>query len=190
MTGNFEWSDDFDQPELDLAWNFLRAPKGNWVRIDAEAKQLIIKPQTVSLASTENPSWLARRVHHSTYDVETTLLAPEQSVAAGLAALIREDHYYYVGVRYVDTQYEAFLEKAEGGPAEQIAAIPLPGLDAGDSLKLRIEADKESISFYVEPSNGDRMAVAENEDGRILTTTVAWGFIGTMIGPYARLELE
>lgn len=188
-TGNFAWRDEFTDATLGFEWNFLRTPKGNWASVDTAKGHLLIAPQVHDLDSLENVSWLATRQHHSTFDAATRLQAPVEGVSAGVAALIREDYYFYCGVRLVDGEYVAFLEKAENGKAVEVAATPIAGLAPGEWLTLSIEAAKAEISFYVQAEGGPRLSVAEGEDATILTTTRAWSFVGAQMGPYARLEL-
>ena len=186
ITGNFKWRDDFDDSELGYEWMYLRTPEGDWLEFeDGKAK---IQPKDVSLSELENPSWIARRQHHSTYDAATRFEAPEAGASAGVAAFIREDFYYYCGIRQTADGYEAFLEKAENGPAKVVATQPLKGLKAGQPVTLSIVGEKEHISFYVKTPKGKKVTVAEDEDATVLTTTRAWSFIGAMMGPYARLE--
>lgn len=185
-TGNFAWHDDFEDPELGYEWMYLRTPKDQWLEIDDS--QLRITPKPASLDELTNPSFISRRQQHSTYNAATRFEAPTEGVSAGVAAFIREDHYFYLGIRKADDGYIAFLEKAENSQAKVVAEKPIYRLAPGEPVKMRIIGKKENISFYIETGDGEQITIAENEDATILTTTRAWGFIGAMMGPYARLE--
>lgn len=187
-TGNFSWTDEFEAPNLGLEWAMLRTPVGDWYEIGEG--ELKITPKPDSLSGKGNPSWMARRQQHHSYQATTRFTVPEEGVAAGVAALIREDHHFFCGVRKVGKHYEAFLEKAENGPASVVASKRLKGVSEGDFLTLKVVGAKESISFFIETEDGRVTTVSENEDATILTTTKAWGFIGAMMGPYVRLEAE
>jgi alpha-N-arabinofuranosidase len=52
-------------------------------------------------------------------------------------------------------------------------------------LYLKIEGHAQAYSFYVAVEPGKWCSVAENIDGRILSTPVAGGFVGTYIAMYA-----
>ncbi|MDQ8180051.1 glycoside hydrolase family 43 protein [Pelagicoccus sp. SDUM812005] len=185
-TGNFAWRDDFDDPELGYEWMYLRTPQERWLNI--EGGKLKITPRSVTLAELKNLSWISRRQQHSSYQAATQFAAPEAGTSAGVAAFIREDYHYYCGIRKTEHGYEAFLEKAEDGPARVVASQTLSGLEAGQSVTLRIVGEKADISFFLETPDGRILTLARNEDATLLTTTRAWNFIGAMMGPYARLE--
>ncbi len=185
-TGNFTWRDDFDKPELGYEWMYLRTPTDQW--LDLSDGNLKIQPKSVALNELQNPSFISRRQQHATFDAATSFAAPSAGTSAGVASFIREDYYFYCGIRQTETGYEAFLEKAEDGPAKVVASVPLAKLEAGQNVQLKIVSDKANVSYYIETPDGHTVAVAENEDATILTTTRAWGFIGAMMGPYARLE--
>ncbi len=80
---------------------------------------------------------------------------------------------------------QVFLERNAGkGPQ-----IVVEHLDcrAAQSLQLRISADGANYSFYYDAGQGWK-ALRENDDGSILSTEVAGGFVGTVLGPFARQE--
>ena len=185
-TGNFTWKDDFDNPKLGYECMYLRTPNDKW--LDLSGGTLKISPKPVSLDELENPSFISRRQQHATFDAATSFEAPAAGTSAGVASFIREDYYFYCGIRQTEDGYEAFLEKAENGLAKVVASHPIANLKAGQNVKLSIVTDNAEVSYYIETPDGKTIIVAENEDATILSTTRAWGFIGAMMGPYARLE--
>jgi alpha-N-arabinofuranosidase len=55
----------------------------------------------------------------------------------------------------------------------------------GSSYNLKVSAHEQSYSFYVSTQPEEWCTVAENVDGRILSTPVAGGFVGAYIAMYA-----
>jgi alpha-N-arabinofuranosidase len=53
------------------------------------------------------------------------------------------------------------------------------------SIYLKVEAHEQSYNFYVAETPGQWRPLAENVDGRILSTPVAGGFVGAWIAMYA-----
>lgn len=52
-------------------------------------------------------------------------------------------------------------------------------------LYLKVEAREQAYSFYAASEPGSWFPVAEDVDGRILSTPVAGGFVGAYIAMYA-----
>jgi alpha-N-arabinofuranosidase len=53
------------------------------------------------------------------------------------------------------------------------------------AMRLRISGDGPNYSFYYDVGKGWQ-ALRENDDGSILSTEVAGGFVGTVLGPLVR----
>jgi xylan 1,4-beta-xylosidase len=146
---------------------------------------LRVRPLPVNLDEKRNASFLARRQQHLSFDASTALKPPAAGgVSAGLAAYQNESHWYFFGVRRVGKALQVFLERDAGqGPqivtGTSIALVP--------SLQLRISADGPNYSFFYDGGQGWQ-SLRENDDGSILSTEVAGGFVGTVLGPFARQE--
>lgn len=147
-----------------------------------------------SRRATASTSWqtrppLARRQQHSSYEAATRLRIPDTGVSRASAPFSGGTTiYYYFGVRRKADERVAFLEKAEDGAAAVVARAKLGKTAAGEWITLGMTAETAELDFHIELPNGEKRMIAENEDATILTTTKAWGFIGAMFGPYARLE--
>ena len=77
------------------------------------------------------------------------------------------------------------LFQHRAGQTTQIVAttrIPKPA-----PLRFRIRADGKQYSFDYDAGKGWQ-ALTENDDGSILSTRTAGGFVGTVLGPFARQE--
>ncbi len=186
LSGNFAWRDEFDQPRLDRAWLRVRVPKTAWADLAAKPGALTIHPLAEDLDTLRNPSFLARRQQHLVFEASTALDVPVRpGVAAGIAAFQNEAHWYFLGVRRTaGGKAQLFLEKSAGKPAETIATATLA---AGKTLKLKIAGNEGAYSFGYDDGDGWRW-LRQGEDGTILSTDVAGGFVGATLGPYARSE--
>lgn len=185
-TGNFTWRDEFDTPELDRAWMFVRVPKQPWADLNVQAGQLAIHPLTEGLDTLRNPSFLARRQQHLAFEASTALEVPaEAGTAAGIAAFQNETHWYFLGVRRNGGQAQLFLEKRSGETVETLASTLIePSAD----LKLKIAGNGGAYSFAYDADGRGWQWLKQNDDGTILSTDVAGGFVGATLGPYARDE--
>lgn len=190
LTGNFSWQDDFSASTLDLQWNTLRKFDQSWLSLNNQ--QLSLKPG-VSLSSFDQPAFIGRRQQHMHFEASTQLQVPAATAnqasagaSAGIAAFQNETHHYYMGVRSKADGKELFLEKAAGAEPQQIAALPLTS-DA-TQIRLKISGQAGSINFYYALGNDDWQTVTTTQDAQILSTQVATGFVGTMLGLHSRQE--
>jgi len=186
MTGNFTWRDEFDGRRLDRAWMFVRVPKTDWARLDTRPGTLTVVPLAEGLDTLKNPAFLARRQQHIVFEASTSVSVPTSpGTAAGLAAFQNEGHWFFLGVRRIGEHSELFLEKSSGGTVKTIARATLA---TGPMLKLRISGDQAAYSFAYDADGAGWKPLRENEDGSILSTEFAGGFVGAVLGPHARLE--
>lgn len=186
FSGNFTWRDEFDKPKLDMAWMYVRVPKKSWADLASEAGTLTIHPLTEGLDTLRNPSFLARRQQHLAFEASTSLHAPrEKGVAAGLVAFQGEKYWYFLGVRHTGRGVELFLEKSSGKTRVVVAK---KRIEAVAALKLKITGNDGAYSFAYDVDGKDWQWLVQNDDGTILSTDVAGGFVGATLGPYARIE--
>ncbi|MBV8806423.1 MAG: family 43 glycosylhydrolase, partial [Sinobacteraceae bacterium] len=194
LTGNFTWRDEFDSPVLQSQWLNVRTPTQPWADLVRRPGWLTIHVLRVPLDSLQNMSFLARRQQHLAFDGSTALEPPTvPGVSAGLAAFQNENDWYFLGVRRrspAEAQpggrpLELFLEKRGG---KQTDIIAREGLKESRRLELKISADSRSYSFYFDEDGSGWKPLKENDDGSILSTDVAGGFVGAVVGPYARAD--
>ncbi len=194
LTGNFMWRDDFDGRDLEPSWLNVRVPKQPWADLAYRPGWLTIHALRVPLESLQNMSFLARRQQHLVFEAATVLETPvEPGLSVGLAAFQNENFWYFMGARRLrpantvtaDRPLELFLEKRGGQQTGMLARVLLK---EGARLKLKIAAEGRAYSFYFDPDGSGWRPLKENDDGSILSTDVAGGFVGAFVGPYARAE--
>lgn len=188
LSGNFTWRDEFDSPTPDFAWIQVHVPRHAWYDLHKHPGVLTIEPLAVTLSDRENPSFLARRQQHLAFDASTAFTLPNsERVTAGLAAFQSEDYWYFFGVQREGKQLHVFLEKKGGGAVERISETRIP---ATKQVKLKLSGDAREYSFFYDADGKGWKPLKERDDGSILSTDVAGGFVGAVVGPYARLEQQ
>jgi len=186
LGGNFTWRDEFDKPRLDPAWLFVRVPKTRWADLASTPGTLTIHPLAEGLDTLRNPSFLARRQQHMAFEAATALDVPRaRNVAAGLAAFQGENYWYFLGARRTDSGLELFLEKSSG---KARATIATAHVESASTLRLKIAGNGGAYSFAYEIDGKGWRWLKQDDDGTILSTDVAGGFVGATLGPYARIE--
>ena len=68
---------------------------------------------------------------------------------------------------------------------EVVAEVPAASGN-GEPLKLKIVARGPELDFYQSGTEGNWQSVALEQDGTILSTDKAGGFVGTLFGVYAQ----
>jgi xylan 1,4-beta-xylosidase len=106
----------------------------------------------------------------------------------GVVAFQNEDYYYFLGLTREAGKTMVRLEKHAGPPTSRsgtvVASAPITTLP-GAPIYLRIQANADKYDFlYAEQPDAWR-TLAGDQDGTILSTTVAKGFVGTMFGLFA-----
>jgi alpha-N-arabinofuranosidase len=111
--------------------------------------------------------------------------------SAGLAAFQNETHYFFLGIRRRDTGLQVFLERANSldhaGAPQAVANSEIPP-PSPEIVCLRIESNGRTYSFSSGTRLGEWQTLRDNEDGSILSTAVAGGFVGAYVGPFARID--
>jgi alpha-N-arabinofuranosidase len=192
LNGNFTWRDDFAGPTLAPVWNFLRGPAAAWLSLTEPPGGLTLHPRADPLTGHGEPSFVARRQQNAHCTAITSLRFPaEAGVSAGLVAFQNETHHFFLGVRSRAGGAEVFLERTagdeNGGRPQTIARADLPA-PTPETIQLRLTVDGRTCSFSYAARPGEWRVLKENEDATILSTRVAGGFVGTMLGLYARLD--
>ena len=182
LSGNFTVRDEF-AGKLGPEWLQVHVPKSSWPHLHDGA--VWIEPGKANLSDKINAHFLARRQQHSKFDASTELRPfLTGHASAGLAAYQNENYWYFLGIRNGPKNPQVFVERHAGADVQtyvnDLAAMPR-------SLKLRISGDGPRYSFYYDAGQGWN-ALRENDDGSILSTEIAGGFVGTVLGPFARQE--
>ena len=186
MTGPFQWTADFTGMRLPYALNMLRTPTSKWWSLDASRSALFLDPRPEDLDSKQDPSLIARRQQHGKFSssVQVQLAESDKPSDAGLVAFQNETHSFFVGVRLSpDGKRRVFLEKRNADIA-QVASADLPA-DARE-VSLKVEGSGATYRFYYQAGAGTWTQLGPNQDGTILSTKKAGGFVGTYIGMFAR----
>jgi alpha-N-arabinofuranosidase len=188
LSGNFTWRDEFDDAEPSPVWVSLRAPADDWLSLSDVPGAAALTARPDRLSSDAMPAFLARRQQHASFVATTSLSLPMSGeMSAGIVAFHNETHHFYLGIRKSDEGWTAFLERAAGAEADSIASDNFDADDAG-RVYLRIAGDGGEYSFSYSEDGASWHAIAENEDGTILSTKTAGGFVGTLLGLHARTE--
>ena len=171
--------DHFDGPSLSHHWNFVRTPREACYSLTERPGHLRLRLRPEALTEMANPSFVGRRQQHLSFAARTAFdFVPDgDGECAGLALLQNNDNHF----RFVRQGEEVVLTERKEGEERVLGSTA-----AGDGrCYLKVEARGQEYSFYCGTAPETWLPVAENVDGRVLSTQVAGGYTGAYVGMYA-----
>ncbi|MBN2744834.1 MAG: glycoside hydrolase family 43 protein [Marinilabiliaceae bacterium] len=180
--GNFTFTDNFSTPKLDYRWVGLRGPREAFVSVVKTGLQ--ISPFAVNIKEVKPTSTLFYRQQHSNFSFTTAMSYQPSSEndLAGLVCLQSEAFNYVFGVTKKGNDTYVVLQRTEKG-ASKIMASAKVTVKGAVSLQVKAEGDKYQFAYSLDGDN--YLNVGGIVSGDILSTNVAGGFTGSMIGLYA-----
>jgi alpha-N-arabinofuranosidase len=189
LSGNFDYRDDFSGPALGREWQLLRTPRETWYDFTSSPGSLTLRARPVDFTRGQ-PSFVGRRQQHLNASASTamTYVPRRDGDKAGLVALQNEDHYYFLGVTRKGGQTQIVVETHAGPSTDtpRVASVSHPiTLPSDAPVYLRVDARGGRYDFLYATRAGEWVPLFTDADGSILSTEVAGGFVGTMLGLYA-----
>ncbi len=175
--------DHFDRPELALQWNMLRTPYQPFWSLTARTGWLHLALLPARLSERVTPAFIGRRQQHINFAasacMEFTPAAPHES--AGIA-LVQNDafHFRCVCTRGASGDVVIRLEQRADGLESVIAEHTLPAFAGRAYWRVQAHGQSYQFAYALEPERW--MILADQVDGRILSTQRAGGFTGAYIG--------
>lgn len=180
--GNFTFEENFTSNTLDYRWIGLRGPRENFIAVTK--KGLKINPFLVNIKEVKPTSTLFYRQQHNSFTFATTLdykPASEKDLA-GITCLQNEKFNYVFGLTKKGNDTYILLERTENGESKIIASSKV---DIKKPVSLQVKATGDSYEFSYSLNGTDFENVGGPVSGDILSTNVAGGFTGALVGLYA-----
>ena len=173
--------EDFNDTTLAYHWNFLRTPRDEFYSLSERPGFLRLKLRPQQLAEQSNPSFVGRRQQHMHFIADSVMEFTPRSAneCAGLV-LVQNNNYHFRFIITWENEPVIQLIKRSKGQDELLASQPAHA----SYYFLKVTALEQNYSFYFS-TDGLWHTLAENVDGRILSTPVAGGFVGEYIAMYA-----
>ena len=180
--GNFTFADNFAAAIPDYRWIGLRGPREDFISIAKNG--LSIQPFAVNIKEVKPTSTLFYRQQHNSFTATTTLqfIPKSEKELAGITCLQSEKFNYVFGITKKDKDFYILLERTEKGQTKIIASQKI---DLKNPVSLQVKADGDNYRFSYSLNGTDFLNLGGTVSGDILSTNVAGGFTGAMIGLYA-----
>ena len=180
--GNFTFTDNFTVPKLDYRWIGMRGPREDFITTSKNG--LSIKPFAVSIKAVAPVSALFQRQQHQHFTATTTMkFTPKsENELAGLTCYQSERFNYVFGITKKDKDFYILLQKTEKGQSKIIASAKI---DVKMPVQLQVTAKGDEYKFNYSVDGVNFTNLGGTVSGDILSTNVAGGFTGSLIGLYA-----
>lgn len=180
--GNFTYTEDFMAKNLDFRWIAMRGPREEFITTGKNGLQ--ITPFAKSIKDVAPISALFHRQQHNAFNAMVTLKytpASEKDLA-GIACYQSEKFNYVFGITKSGTDHYLVLARTEKGVTRVIASEKI---DVRNPVRLQVEAQGDDVRFNYATGKQEFKNLGGTVSGDILTTNVAGGFTGNLIGLYA-----
>ena len=180
--GNFTFTDDFSSKKLDYRWIGLRGFREEFIQ--TTKKGLQINPFPVNIKEVEPTSTLFHRQQHNnfTFTTELDYKPAASNDLAGIVCLQSERFNYVFGITKKDNGYYLLLERTANGESKILASSKI---DIKNPIRLQVNAEGDDYKFNYSINGTDFENLGGVVSGDILSTDVAGGFTGSLIGLYA-----
>lgn len=181
--GNFTFTENFTSPQLDYRWIGLRGPREDFASVLKDGGLQIV-PFAVNMNEVKPTSTLFHRQQHTNFSFTTTMVytpKTEQDLA-GIACVQSEDFHYIFGVTKQGKDYYLVLERTEKGKS---AALASTKIDVKNPLQLQVKAVGDNYDFSYSTDGTNFVQLGNTVSGDILSTNIAGGFTGCLLGLYA-----
>ena len=184
-SGDFGFTDEFDGTTLGMEWIGLRTP-GKPVYTLGDG-QLAMDCSGSFGDLSGPPSFIGRRQQHHVASATTTFSFSPRSNGdrAGLAAVQNDSSLIFFGTERIDDQNHLVIstrdKSNEDMQVKKISLAPAENL----TLSMRVNGGKMDFEYS---HDGQEFSLAKGVDARILSTSRAGGFVGTVIGLYCEAK--
>nr|WP_238929364.1 glycoside hydrolase family 43 protein [Flavobacterium pokkalii] len=186
--GNFTFNDNFTATKLDYRWIGLRGPREKF--ITTSKKGLTINPFDTNIKEVKPTSTLFYRQQHNSFSLTTTIDYKPKSDKdlAGVVALQNEGSNYVFGITMKDKDYYVVLQKNQKtrrDAAVNSTIVASAKIDLKKPIQLQIKAKGDEYNFSYSLDGVNFVTLGGPVSGDILSTDVAGGFTGCLLGLYA-----
>lgn len=180
--GNFTYNDKLTDKNLDFRWIAMRGPRESFITVTKSG--LKVNPFATNIKALAPISSLFHRLQHEDFETSVTLdyKPKSEKELAGITLYQSETFNYVFGITKKDKDFYIVLERTEKGQSKLIASEKI---SLSKSIKFQATGEKDEISFNYSLDGKNFKNLGGQVSGDILSTDVAGGFTGSLIGLYS-----
>ncbi|MCR6111863.1 glycoside hydrolase family 43 protein [Bacillus sp. A301a_S52] len=174
--------DHFNKKELSYQWNFIRTPRGEFWSLEERPGFLRLKAKGDVITDEVNPAFIGRRQQHINFMSRTIMEYTPKKVGeeAGLVLLQNTDCQIRLTKLLVGETPHLQLVRREAGEDTVLAIESAPA----HMTYIKVEAYGQQYHFYYADKEEEWSSLGDVVDGRVLSSDLAGGFVGTYLGMY------
>lgn len=182
--GNFTFSDHLNN-KLDDRWIAMRGSKENFINVTKNGVK--INPFSTNIKAKASVSALFYRQQHASFEATVSLDFKPKSGKdlAGITCYQSENFNYVFGLTKKDKDFYLVLERTEKGNSTLIKSEKI---SVSKNIKLQVVAKGDDYQFNYSLDGNNFINLGGKVSGDILSTDVAGGFTGSLIGLYSTLS--
>ena len=183
---SFPAVDDFNTDELAPFWLCLRKQDPAYINCKENSGSLRLYGGP-AVSSDKNVSMVVRRQTGFSFEAscKADFYFEDNEDRAGLICFQNEKYNYRLQLTLKGKIIILQLVKAAGGDDEVLAEEVMTGGRKNVPLVMRVVAEHQKLRFEYGPDERNLSVLADNIDASILSTDIAGGFVGTVIGMFA-----
>lgn len=180
--GNFTYNDKLTDKSLDYRWIAMRGPRENFISTSKNGVK--INPFETNIKALAPVSALFHRLQHEDFETSVTLdFKPKsEKELAGITCYQSERFNYVFGITKKDKDFYIVLERTEKGESKLIASEKI---SLSKSIRLQVVGERDEHHFNYSLDGKNFKNLGGPVSGDILSTDVAGGFTGSLIGLYS-----
>jgi len=180
--GNFTYNDKLTDKNLDFRWIAMRGPRESFITVTKNGVK--VNPFATNIKALAPVSSLFHRLQHEDFETSVTLdyKPKSEKELAGITLYQSETFNYVFGITKKDKDFYIVLERTEKGQSKLIASEKI---SLSKPVKLQVVANKDEHNFNYSLDGRNYKNLGGPVSGDILSTDVAGGFTGSLIGLYS-----
>ena len=180
--GNFTFTETFPSDTLDYRWVGVRGAREKFISVSPDG--LSINPYEVNIKVAQPTSTLFYRQQHLNFTATTTInyIPRSEKDLAGITCYQSENFNYVFGITKKGEEYALVLQRTEKGNSTVLASTTVKETLP---IRLQVKAVGDQYTFSYSEDGTTFQPITDPVSGDILSTNVAGGFTGAMIGLYA-----
>jgi xylan 1,4-beta-xylosidase len=175
--------DDFELPELNLCWNFLRNPYPDIWSLSARHGWLCLYGSEITLDDIDSPALICRRQQHFDCSVSTLVEfnPSREREEAGLTVFCNNEHHYEIAITLIKGKRKIIVRRRVGDLSAVVAMEKIEN----KPVILEIKADRYRYTFSYGYCKSSMKTLSEGGTQYVSAEVTRGCFTGVYLGIYA-----